>query len=211
MNPTGLQLLARFSLPPNRLGYCGDENINPALIRCINHGEADPVLLKLPSFKSQLPYLKTIAEVTGLDYLDYQVVEAYWLGNDLLNQFKSDHYQIFLKHLNSLNLPDFYLHSMSLKQPEFFIPFHLYSVHLAVPMKISPPIQHQIDQCMISWGKVTPKTISENHYYPECDPDIKVGDLAAFHWNSVVKILTLEEVENLKYWTHKVMTLADSG
>jgi hypothetical protein len=34
---------------------------------------------------------------------------------------------------------------------------------------------------------------------------IKAGDTVAVHWKQVVKILSVEEVNNLDYWTRKIL------
>ncbi len=212
MKPSGLQLLARFSLPPNGLGLCGKEKITSQLSQCITQGHCQSVTQAIPGFKTQLPYLQTIADVTGKDPLDYQVVEAYWLGNDLLNEFRLEHYQVFLHHLQELHLPDFYIHSFTSLQPSFFIPFHLYSVRVLNQLpQTTPQMQRQMDKCMISCKKVTAAMIKNGQCNVEYNPTIKVGDTGAMHWDVVVKILTPQEINHLSFWTTRVLALANAG
>lgn len=82
----GATLFARFALPPNELGYCGpgDTTLVEELLRAGDAGLED-LRHTAESFAGAWPYLELIAGCHGLDPLDPTVVEAYWLGNDLLD------------------------------------------------------------------------------------------------------------------------------
>jgi hypothetical protein len=81
----GPLLFARFAFPPNRLGLCGPES-GQTLPERVRTGRPDPELSRIAQqFEGAYPYLELIAAENGLaDPLDARVVEAYWLGNDLL-------------------------------------------------------------------------------------------------------------------------------
>jgi hypothetical protein len=81
----GPLLFARFAFPPNRLGLCGPES-GLTLPERVRAGRPDPELTRLAQgFEGAYPYLQLIAAENGYrDPLDARVVEAYWLGNDLL-------------------------------------------------------------------------------------------------------------------------------
>ncbi len=81
----GPLLFARFAFPPNRLGLCGPES-GGALPELVRTGRIDPELRRIAQgFEGAYPYLEMIAAENDLaDPLDPRVVEAYWLGNDLL-------------------------------------------------------------------------------------------------------------------------------
>ena len=83
----GPLLFARFAFPPNRLGLCGPES-GLTLPERVRAGRADPELRRLAEgFEGAYPYLRMIAAENRLaDPLDARVVEAYWLGNDLLGE-----------------------------------------------------------------------------------------------------------------------------
>jgi hypothetical protein len=83
----GAQLFLRYAFMPNRLGYCGSDD-NSALFQYGVEGRVDPGLLELEQqFEGAYPYLKLIAHANGVpDPLNAQVVQAYWLGNDLLDR-----------------------------------------------------------------------------------------------------------------------------
>jgi hypothetical protein len=79
----GALLFARYAYPPNELGYCGPEGSQALL-----HKEAiAEIERRARQFEGAWCYLEFIAESAGLhDPLDARVVEAYWVGNDLLSQ-----------------------------------------------------------------------------------------------------------------------------
>lgn len=81
----GPLLFARFAFPPNRLGLCGPET-GGTLPERVRSGRPDPELRRIAEgFEGAYPYLQLIAAANEVaDPLDPCVVEAYWLGNDLL-------------------------------------------------------------------------------------------------------------------------------
>lgn len=83
----GPLLFARYAYPPNERGYCGPADPD-ALLEYGVKGFVDTGLVRLAqSFRGAWPYLSLIAETTGIgDPLDHRVVEAYWLGNHLLDR-----------------------------------------------------------------------------------------------------------------------------
>jgi hypothetical protein len=81
----GPQVFARYAFMPNRLTYCGGDD-NRALFDYCMAGITDPGLRGLLlKFSGAMPYLRLIARCNGIaDAFDARVVEAYWLGNELL-------------------------------------------------------------------------------------------------------------------------------
>ncbi|MFG1810380.1 DUF6390 family protein [Streptomyces sp. NPDC049040] len=83
MSGRGAALFARYAYPPNELGYCGPEDAS-ALLR---PGTAADIERRAREFEGAWCYLEFLAESAGLaDPLDERVVEAYWIGNDLLDR-----------------------------------------------------------------------------------------------------------------------------
>jgi len=82
----GPVLFARYAYPPNVLGYCGPDAADELLERA-GAGVDSPELRRLArGFEGAWPYLELIAHADGLaDPLASEVVEAYWIGNRLLN------------------------------------------------------------------------------------------------------------------------------
>jgi hypothetical protein len=84
----GALLFARYAYPPNARGLCGADEPSTLL----DYGDArtsDGGLGELVrTFEGAWPYLALIAGANGLDPLDARVVEAYWVGNPLLNRVR---------------------------------------------------------------------------------------------------------------------------
>ena len=83
----GALLFARYAYPPNALGYCGADETR-TLLQYGDEGTSDGGLVQLArTFEGVWPYLELIAGANGVeDPLDPEVVEAYWIGNDLLER-----------------------------------------------------------------------------------------------------------------------------
>lgn len=92
LDPSGPALFARYAYPPNALGYCGPNE--PGALLEAGSQEAggtserarQALLGQLARrFEGAWPYLELIAGANHLtDPLDRRVVEAYWVGNELL-------------------------------------------------------------------------------------------------------------------------------
>jgi hypothetical protein len=88
-DPAGPLLFARYAYPPNSLGLCGADTPRTLL----EYGAArtsDGGLAELArTFDGAWPYLKLIADANEIaDPLDTRVVEAYWVGNALLDRVR---------------------------------------------------------------------------------------------------------------------------
>jgi hypothetical protein len=82
---SGPELFARYAYPPNERGYCGPDDPAGLLGAGSPAGDAD-VARRARQFEGAWVYLELIARAAGIsDPLDARVVEAYWLGNDLLD------------------------------------------------------------------------------------------------------------------------------
>jgi hypothetical protein len=82
----GALLFARYAYPPNSLGYCGADAPR-TLLEYGAAGACDGGLAEAArTFEGAWPYLELIAGANALDDpLDPRVVEAYWIGNELLD------------------------------------------------------------------------------------------------------------------------------
>jgi hypothetical protein len=84
---TGDVLFARYAFPPNELGYCGPADPDVLLRHATSGGEpADEITRRARQFEGAWVYLEEIAAAAGIaDPMDTRVVEAYWIGNELLD------------------------------------------------------------------------------------------------------------------------------
>jgi hypothetical protein len=84
LTETGATRFARYAFPPNELGYCGPEGAS-VLLHHTTHGAGSvEVTTRARQFEGAWTYLSVIGKACGLDPLDPLVVDAYWVGNDLL-------------------------------------------------------------------------------------------------------------------------------
>lgn len=152
---------SRYSFGPNRLHYCGPD-ANKELQTLIENGESDiglSVLLK--QFKTLFPYLKYIAGINKIkDSFDNKVVEAYWLGNELLEKVEQRTLYNFLT--DDLRVKD------KLKNKEFnwltekiergAVPhhsFHVFNIWQQAGHNDLLSDLTRMDECRISSGMVT--------------------------------------------------------
>ena len=87
----GPLLFARYAYPPNSLGYCGADETR-TLLEYGDAGASDGGLAELArTFDGAWPYLTLIAAANRIaDPLDPRVVDAYWIGNELLDAVTPD-------------------------------------------------------------------------------------------------------------------------
>lgn len=82
--PLGPLLFARYAYPPNELGYCGPPD-SASLLEASEDFDVARLCQLATKFSGAWPYLELIADRNGItDPLDARVVEAYWVGNALL-------------------------------------------------------------------------------------------------------------------------------
>jgi hypothetical protein len=83
---SGPILFARYAFGPNRLGYCGSDAVDELFAGATVSYDDRGLRELAKTFEGAWPYLELIARANGIpDPLDRRVVEAYWLGNSLLD------------------------------------------------------------------------------------------------------------------------------
>lgn len=156
----GLQLFARYAYPPNERGFCGPPD-HRALLEYRSEGVSDEGLKELArAFTGPWPYLTLLAGAAGLrDPFDYRVVEAYWIGNSLLDRVSTSDF--------GRTLEDRFRGRVGKKWgfmaegvPEGAVchhSFHVFGVYPWVGLLGEPhrgePL-HILDRCRIRWGRV---------------------------------------------------------
>ena len=83
---SGATRFARYAFPPNELGYCGPDDASVLLQHATYGGGTVEVAARARQFEGAWAYLSALSDATGLEPLDPLVVEAYWVGNDLLDK-----------------------------------------------------------------------------------------------------------------------------
>ncbi len=155
----GLELFGKFAFRPNQLKYCGEEGFWKHFLQYLNSGETEENLRsKMKSFPVAFPFLSLIARKNcAEDFLDERVVEAYWIGNSLLEQVKAEDINKLV--LNELtkneSLQENIAQEIAKKIP--FSAFSHHSLHVFLLHAASgtePRMAKHLDSCRISWGEV---------------------------------------------------------
>lgn len=158
----GLILFARYAFAPNYFKYCGpdrNKDIGEALKGNFDQQELRKVL---NHFGAAVPYLNLIARSNHItDPFDQKVVEAYWLGNSLLfnvpNQAVYRHLVEKVKKRAKSNWPNLELEiKLGIKPNHSFHVLDIYRIAgFTMDGTRGLPVIELINNCMISWGKVS--------------------------------------------------------
>lgn len=157
---SGPNLFARYAYPPNTLGYCGPED-SQALLEYADAGVTDGGLVDLArGFEGAWPYLELIAGASGIsDPLDGRVVEAYWIGNPLLERVDATLLGSWLADRFRQGAGALWSYLVE-SVPAGGLPhhsFHVFAVYPWVGLLRSGQIEEPLrilDRCRIRWGQV---------------------------------------------------------
>jgi len=228
----------RYAFMPNRLRYCGGDD-NRTIFEYGVDRVVDPDLHRiLRKFNGALPYLKLIARANGIaDPFDDQVVEAYWIGNDLLRNVEARQLYDSLRERVDRELTGRVRELVLAKAPAGARPhhnFHVFDVYSRVN-EIGDALQ-TMDQCRVSWGKVLgveggrllvdrqPLLIRDGKLrlgepVPTCVlrqidgraliDDVVPGDCVSVHWNWACEVLTPRQISSLSANTRYHLSLAN--
>lgn len=112
---------------------------------------------ELEKFVALNPYLETISAILQKPKFSYEVIEAYWLGNQLLSKANLGDYKILLDNFLKQGVPIWLVEELRRRQPKKFIPFHFFQIlHVGVG-RVSGSVPFNIEtvnNCMVRWGKV---------------------------------------------------------
>lgn len=226
---SGPAMFMRFGYPPNALGYCGPQDAH-TVAELIAGGPETVGELKhlVAAFQGAWPYLELIARETGRDPLDESVVEAYWMGNSLLDgvdplawgnslddRFRRRagwDWEAVVAALNGGGVPH---HS-----------FHVFCIYPWVGLLRTGATDRALevlDRCRIRWGRVVEVSggtviaqsrplvwdgvslglgpVRAERVDAPVDPDlprISAGDDVAMHWNYVCQKVTDRQLAQLR-------------
>ncbi len=156
----GPLLFARYAYPPNALGYCGSDAAD-TLLEYGAAGSSDGGLVELArSFEGAMPYLELIASASSYpDPLSAPVVDAYWVGNALLEHVDMARFGSHLEErfrdrvgrrwgraLDAVAAGGLPHHN-----------FHVFCVYPWVGLLREGAVEHPLhvlEQCRIRWGRV---------------------------------------------------------
>src|SRR3989344_7944280 len=160
MDRSGLLTCSAYASPPNSLHYCGPEKQND-LLGYQQEQTSDRGLAEIiAEFQTLYPYLTLIAYENNIrDPFDPRVVEAYWIGNDLLTNVSMNkfyyHLRDTLKLKNKVKPKD--LELLFGKLDDGMLPHHTFHVLNVFTRTGHHSVQHTLetmDACRIGWGTV---------------------------------------------------------
>ena len=228
----------RYGFMPNRLRFCGSDANRTLFDYGIERVVDDGLSPLLKSFTGALPYLKLIARENGIvDPFDARVVDAYWIGNALLQRVEVRQLYDALKERFGKQLSGRTLDLVLSKAPAGARPhhnFHVFDVHSR-----AGELEHSLetmDQCRISWEKVSqvngaelivdrqplllnqgklvlgealPTTVVRQIEGHGFADDAQVGDWVSLHWGWVCETLGDRQQANLAHYTAHHLKLAN--
>ncbi len=228
----------RYGFMPNRLRYCGGDD-NRTLF---DYGVAEQVdgglngLLR--KFTGALPYLQLIARANAIaDPFDDRVVEAYWLGNNLLEGVEvRQMYESLAERLNPhvRGRARDWLLAKAPAGARAHHSFHVFDIHSRTG-ELAHSL-HTMDQCRVSWGRVVrvegaelvvtrqPLVLvdgklalgaaREERVLRQVDghgfaDNARPGDDVSLHWSWVCETLLPQQRHELERYTRHHLSLAN--
>jgi uncharacterized protein DUF6390 len=152
---------ARYAFGPNSLGYCGPDEAGELFAQATLGHDLRKLRDLAGQFEGAYPYLCLISRSCGIrDPLDAAVVEAYWLGNGLLDSVRPRAFGESLESRFKSRLRDDGWRWLGSKPLSGAVPnhaFHVLDVFPRVGMLRTGENDRALevmDSCRIRWGRV---------------------------------------------------------
>ncbi len=232
-------MFARYAYPPNELGYCGPGDGRDLLDFADRAGGSTgspapslDMTERARAFDGAWPYLEHLATIAGSeDVMDQRVVEAYWVGNGLLEMVRPDAFAgVVTRAFAGQHGAD--LASLTTRPgPVPHHSFHVFAVYPWVSVLRrtgSPKALEVLDKCRIRWGRVDfiedqrlqvqyrpltwdgaalrlgsprPESVRCSAGGRTLTGGIKAGDWVALHWDWVCDRLSPDQLASLAKFT----------
>ncbi|MCX8189997.1 MAG: DUF6390 family protein [Candidatus Diapherotrites archaeon] len=229
-----LSRACKYALAPNKLGYCGKCDYSEIYISFLKNPKQEDVPKieeSLKSFRAMYSYLKLIAEYNNVNPFSEKAIEAYWLGNSLLDNVPVEAVKSLIKNdfieipLKQREMKADFLKKKVLLQHSFHV---LYINFLNPRLK---PIAKNMDNCIVKYGKVLEiwkdkvktKSMALSYNLGEIkvmekvlsfeNPyryDLKKGDLVSAHWGNIIEKIDKIGKSKIKESTFSNLALANS-
>ncbi|HEY7909737.1 MAG TPA: DUF6390 family protein [Thermomicrobiales bacterium] len=235
----GTNRFIRYAFMPNKLRYCGGDDNSEMFAYALAEVREPPLETILRKFSGAMPYLTLIARSNGIaDPFDDRVVEAYWIGNELLDHVEVRDMYASLRERYSARLSPKLMALVANKAPEGARAHHSFHVFDAwrTAEDLSGDVLATLDNCRISWGAV--QTVEGADVIVERRPiemhdgklafgasrrdrmtrliggkgfvtTVAPGDIVSLHWGWVCDVLTPRQVANLARFTDHHLRLAN--
>ncbi len=228
----------RYGFMPNHLRYCGGDDNRTLFEYGVENVVDSGVQAMLRKFTGALPYLQLIARTNGIaDPFDDRVVEAYWIGNELLDRVEVRQLYDALAERFGKQLQGRTRGWVLGKAPAGARPhhnFHVFDVHSRVG-ELENTLE-TMDSCRTSWGKVLrvegPELVVERPPLVLVAGKLAIGpprtvrvvrqvdargfaesaapgDLVSLHWGWVCEVLTPRQQVNLSRYTDYHLVIAN--
>lgn len=235
----GTSRFIRYAFMPNRLHYCGGDDNHAIFDYALAAVREPPVETMLRKFSGAMPYLTLIARGNGIaDPFDDRVVEAYWIGNELLDRVEVGDLYESLRDRFAKQLSPKLMNLVAGKAPAGGRPhhsFHVFDVWRNVN-PLSGDVLATLDNCRISWGKVLmvdggelvverqPLILHDGKLLLDAPRTERVlrqidghgfadaagpGDWVSLHWGWVCEALSERQQRNLERYTRDHVALAN--
>ncbi len=233
----GVSLCARFSIATNRLQFCGPSDAEPALYAAIVEGKGTAAArTALAQFEALYPYLAAIGERHGRDPFDREVVEAYWIGNELLEGFGAPEFRRLLDTLVARGLSRRAAERLTAHLPDGSVPHHAFHVAFVGVGEVTghvPTTLANLESCRPALGRVTGRApgrievervpwVVGNGRLEDGAPtrtwlsyddrilgSFALGAAVAVHWSHPAIVLSEPQAERLQRWTTRSREVAN--
>ncbi|MCX6798636.1 MAG: DUF6390 family protein [Candidatus Diapherotrites archaeon] len=221
-----LQRASKYSLIPNKLGYCGPPESWPKLMGFIakpRPEQAPEIERTLQRFYALYPYLELIAKANDAQPFDAGVIEAYWLGNKLLRSVQYSEMQKTILSFQLHGLPREIAERKAAALPDCLLPHHSFHVlYVNFITKKVQPIVENLSNCLVQWAEVKEETKAgikvkgvelflegsslklrekaKTLQNPYCLA-LSAGDIVSVHWGNAVEKLSSTSLNCLKKQT----------
>ena len=235
----GIELAARFSFITNALRFCGPEEASGQFLNYFQKKDNEKQLEdSIRKFEGLYPYLGTIAEKTGKSPFDYSVVEAYWIGNSLLEKFERKDMEIIIRKLMTRGLMESTGERLIKDMPEGMFPHHNFNVMYVGVGNTSGKVEtnlNNMDNCRISIGRVVevlddkllvatkPLKFGNNKYYIGNEEiktavynnitleGVKKGNIVALHWGYACISLDEKQANSLENYSMRIINIINQS
>lgn len=235
----GVALCARFSIATNRLQFCGPSDAEPTLYAAItDEAGLDRARAALTRFEALYPYLEAIGGKHGLDPFDSRVVEAYWIGNRLLETFDRADFLRILESLVRRGLPRSTADRLRAHLPAEPLPHHAFHVTFVGVGEVTGHVETTLanmEACRpaiarvrevrnvsltversplkLTGGRLTrgPAETGAQPFDPRILRRVEPGDVLAVHWGHAALVLDPTQARALERYTDRSIAAANEA
>lgn len=232
-----IDVVTKYSFITNKLRYCGPKDSYIKFLEYIHKPTKKlekEIKEYIKRFEGLYPYLELIAKKSKLKPFDEKVVEAYWIGNELLDDFSHNDLKEMIMSLSKRGLPVSYAKKLCDNIPNGMVPHHSFNVIYVGVGKITGSVKFNIENinnCLIRPAEIVginkkkiilqhrpfviegkklrlhERKTEEFDYLPNFS---EFEETVSIHWKFAVDELSMQQLSNLmKYTFINVQALND--